>query len=53
MHRGRVALCSPAQPARRASIIFVTHHLEEILEITDRVYVFKDGKNVAEMETKG
>jgi ribose transport system ATP-binding protein len=37
----------------RASIIFVTHHLEEILEITDRVYVFKDGKNVAEMETKG
>jgi ribose transport system ATP-binding protein len=37
----------------RASIIFVTHHLEEILEITDRCYVFKDGKNVAELETKG
>lgn len=37
----------------RASIIFVTHHLEEILEITDRVYVFKDGKNVAEMDTPG
>jgi ribose transport system ATP-binding protein len=37
----------------RASIIFVTHHLEEILEITDRVYVFKDGKNVAELETPG
>lgn len=36
----------------RASIIFVSHHLEEILEITDRVYVFKDGKNVAEMNTK-
>ncbi len=36
----------------RASIIFVTHHLEEILEITDRVYVFKDGENVAELETK-
>ena len=37
----------------RASIIFVTHHLEEILEITDRVYVFKDGKNVAELQTPG
>lgn len=37
----------------RASIIFVTHHLEEILEITDRVYVFKDGMNVAELATPG
>ncbi len=37
----------------RASIIFVTHHLEEILELSDRVYVFKDGENVAELETKG
>ncbi len=37
----------------RASIIFVSHHLDEILGITDRVYVFKDGKNVAELETKG
>ena len=35
----------------RASIIFVTHHLDEIMEITDRVYVFKDGANVAEMDT--
>lgn len=35
----------------RASIIFVSHHLEEILEITDRVYIFKDGKNVAERKT--
>ncbi len=35
----------------RASIIFVSHHLNEILEITDRVYVFKDGKNVAERKT--
>jgi ribose transport system ATP-binding protein len=35
----------------RASIIFVSHHLEEILDITDRVYVFKDGKNVADMNT--
>lgn len=35
----------------RASIIFVSHHLDEILEITDRVYVFKDGRNVAERVT--
>jgi ribose transport system ATP-binding protein len=35
----------------RASIVFVSHHLEEILEITDRIYVFKDGKNVAELKT--
>ena len=35
----------------RASIIFVSHHLNEILEITDRVYVFKDGQNVAERVT--
>jgi ribose transport system ATP-binding protein len=35
----------------RASIIFVSHHLEEILELTDRVYIFKDGKNVAERVT--
>lgn len=35
----------------RASIIFVSHHLDEILEISDRVYIFKDGKNVAERKT--
>jgi ribose transport system ATP-binding protein len=35
----------------RSSIIFVSHHLDEILEITDRVYVFKDGRNVAERMT--
>ncbi len=36
---------------QRASVIFVSHHLDEILEITDRVYVFKDGKNVTERKT--
>ena len=35
-----------------SSIIFVSHHLEEILELTDRVYVFKDGQNVGELVTK-
>ena len=33
----------------RASIIFVSHHLEEIVDLCDRVYVFKDGKNVGEL----
>ncbi|MFB0545492.1 MAG: sugar ABC transporter ATP-binding protein [Anaerolineae bacterium] len=36
----------------RASIIFVSHRLEEILEVTDRVYVLKDGRNVASMDTR-
>ena len=35
-----------------ASIIFVSHHLEEVMEITDRVYVFKDGKKVSELTTQ-
>ena len=35
----------------RASIVFVSHHLDEILELTDRVYVFKDGKKVADRVT--
>ncbi len=35
----------------RASIVFVSHHLDEILELTDRVYVFKDGRKVAERAT--
>lgn len=35
----------------RASIIFVSHHLDEILELTDRVYVFKDGRKVADRLT--
>jgi len=30
------------------SIIFVTHKMTEILELTDRLYILRDGKNVAE-----
>jgi len=35
----------------RSSILFVSHHLDEILELTDRIYVFKDGQCVAERVT--
>jgi len=34
--------------ARRGySIIFISHRLEEVLEVTERIYVLKDGRNVA------
>lgn len=34
------------------AIIFVSHHLNEILEITDRIYVYKDGVSVGSLDTK-
>ena len=35
------------------SVIFISHRLQEVLEITDRIYVFKDGHLTAEVETHG
>lgn len=32
------------------AVIFVSHHLNEVLEISDRVYVFKDGQQVGMLE---
>ncbi len=34
------------------SILYVSHHLEEILDLCDRVTVFKDGERVATRERK-
>ena len=37
---------------QRASIAFISHRLEEVLEISNRVYVMRDGKIVQELATK-
>jgi len=34
------------------SVIFISHHLEEVFEIADRVTVLRDGRNVAVIERK-
>lgn len=33
-------------------VIFVSHHLDEILNFTDRIYVYKDGQSVGTLPTK-
>jgi ABC-type sugar transport system ATPase subunit len=35
------------------SVIFISHKLEEILEVTDRVTVLRDGKNAGDFLTRG
>jgi ribose transport system ATP-binding protein len=37
-------------PKTGASVLLVSHHIEEILDICDRVSVFRDGEVVAELE---
>jgi ribose transport system ATP-binding protein len=34
-----------------ASLMFVSHRLDEVLQITDRIYVLRDGKLAGELET--
>ena len=36
----------------RASIVFISHRLEEVLEISDRVYVMRDGRVVKELAAR-
>ncbi|WP_176081021.1 sugar ABC transporter ATP-binding protein [Paraburkholderia tropica] len=37
----------------RASMILISHRLQEVLENCDRIVVLKDGRNVTEMPTSG
>lgn len=37
----------------RASIIFISHRLQEVLENCDRIVILKDGRNVTDMPTAG
>jgi ribose transport system ATP-binding protein len=34
-----------------ASLVFVSHRLDEVLQITDRIYVLRDGRLAGELET--
>ena len=36
---------------QRASFVFVSHRLDEVLELSDRIYVMKDGRVVGNMPT--
>jgi ABC-type sugar transport system ATPase subunit len=37
---------------RGVSVVFISHRLEEVLAISDRIVCLKDGKNSGEIETK-
>lgn len=34
------------------AVVFISHRLDEVLKVTDRIYVFKDGENTAVLNTK-
>ena len=45
-----VLFAACARLKSRASFIFVSHRLDEVLELSDRIYVMKDGAVVADLE---
>jgi ribose transport system ATP-binding protein len=38
--------------AKGVSIIYISHHLEELLDLTDRITILKDGKTIETVDTK-
>jgi ribose transport system ATP-binding protein len=38
---------------KRASIVFISHRLEEVVQHSDRVYILKDGEHVGTLERTG
>ncbi|MCL2684487.1 MAG: sugar ABC transporter ATP-binding protein, partial [Synergistaceae bacterium] len=38
--------------SRGHGVVFISHRLDEVLEITDRIYVYKDGESVGSLDTK-
>lgn len=34
------------------AVVFISHRLDEVLNVSDRIYVFKNGRNVGEFENK-
>jgi ribose transport system ATP-binding protein len=37
---------------RGHGVVFISHRLDEVLEVTDRIYVYKDGASVGTLATK-
>jgi ribose transport system ATP-binding protein len=38
--------------SERASFLFISHRLSELIELCDRLYIFKDGKNIESLSTE-
>ena len=36
--------------AKGNSVVFISHRLDEVLKISNRIYIFKDGRNVCEID---